>query len=297
MRRHFVAGLKVNPISARRFCAPLLWAALLAGSLAGREGVASSQEGQEGVQQDYQNKTLEQRAAETRAFLGLGAVPDKAAATRGAPLFGENCGACHGKDARGAIGPSLITSDLVLADEHGQQLAAFLKKGRPEKGMPAFPTLPDQQMIDITEFLHLQVENVANRGSYKMLNILVGNAPKGKTYVEAHCMSCHTAETFAHLASKFRSPEQLQRNWIWPARHGKMTAKVRTSEGTISGWLKQISDFRITLVDGSGEAHTIDRGPGVDVQINDQLAGHQEIVMTLTNDDMHNVTAYLETLK
>ena len=59
----------------------------------------------------------------------------------------------------------------------------------------------------------------------------------------------------------------------------------------------QISDFRVTLVYGSGETHTIDRGPGVEVLINDPLAAHQEMVMTLKNDDMHNVTAYLETLK
>ena len=59
----------------------------------------------------------------------------------------------------------------------------------------------------------------------------------------------------------------------------------------------QISDFRVTLVNGSGETHTIDRGPGVEVQIDDPLAAHQEMVMTLKNDDMHNVTAYLETLK
>ena len=203
----------------------------------------------------------------------------------------------HGKAARGATGPSLITSDRVLTDEHGEQLVSFLRKGIPEKGMPAFGTMSDQQLTDITEFLHLQVEEVANRGTYKVLNILVGNAPKGKAYVEAHCMSCHTAETFAHIASKFRSPEQLQRNWIWPAHDAEITANVKRSGEMIAGRVTRISDFRITLVDRSGETHTIDRGPVVEVQIKDQLAAHQEMVMTLANDDMHNVTAYLVTLK
>ena len=110
-------------------------------------------------------------------------------------------------------------------------------------------------------------------------------------------MSCHTVETFAHIASRFRSPEQLQRNWIWPARDANVTAKVKTQEGMISGRVTQMSDFRITLVDGSGDTHTIDSGPGVEVEMNDRLAAHQEMVMTLANDDMHNVTAYLETLK
>ena len=277
-------------------------AALLAGSAACVAVSATSQEaqtsGQEGLQQQgYQNMTPAQRAAATRAFLGLGAVPDKTAAARGAPLFVQNCAFCHGQTARGATGPSLITSNLVLADDHGEHLTPFLKKGSPEKGMPSFATVSDQQLTDIAEFLHLQVEDVANRGTYQVLKILVGNAAKGKAYVEGHCMSCHTAGTFAHIASKFRSPEQLQRSWIWPARDGKITANVKTLGGTISGRVTEMSDFRITLVDGSGETHTIDRRPGIEVQVNDPLAAHQEMLMKLANDDMHNVTAYLETLK
>ena len=254
--------------------------------------------GQEGVQQlDYRNMSPEQRAAATRAFLGLGSVPNKVAAGRGAPLYVKNCAFCHGRTARGATGPSLITSDQVLADDHGEHLAPFLKKGIPEKGMPAFAGMSDQQLTDIAELLHLQVEDVANRGAYQVVNILVGNPAKGKAYVEDHCMSCHTAGTFDHIATRFHSPEQLQRNWVWPARGAEMTADVNTSSGAISGRVIQVSDFRIALVDSSGRAHAVDRGPNVIVKIHDPLAAHQEMVMTLANGDMHNVTAYLETLK
>lgn len=280
-----------------RYSALLICAALLVGSAAvdaiSQEGHADSQED---VEQDHPSTSLSQRSAATRAFLGLGVMPDKVAAARGAPLFVQNCAVCHGQAARGAMGPSLITSDLLLADEHGEQLVPFLKKGRAGKGMPGF-AMSDQQLRDITEFLHLQVENVANRGTYHVLNILVGNGSKGKAYVEAHCMSCHKPETFMHIASKYRSPEQLQRNWIWPVRDRNITAAVKTSDGTISGRVKQISDFRITVVDKSGETHAIENGPGVEVEMNDPLAAHQRLVRTLANDDMHNVTAYLETLK
>jgi hypothetical protein len=110
-------------------------------------------------------------------------------------------------------------------------------------------------------------------------------------------MSCHTAETFAHVASRFHSPEQLQRYWIWPAGSGDISASVKTTGGLISGRVVQVTDFRIVLVDGSGKTHTIDRQPDFEVKINDPLAAHQQIVMSLTNQDMHNVTAYLETLK
>jgi cytochrome c oxidase cbb3-type subunit III len=301
LRRDLFTVVRASQIKALTCSALLLCAALLVGSAGGVTAIASSQEaravGQEGVQQDDQEMTQAQRSAATRAFLGLGPMPDKVAAARGAPLFAQSCAGCHGKSARGAMAPSLITSDRVLTDEYGEQLVPFLKKGSPENGMPAFETMSDQQLMDISEFLHLQVEGVANRGTYQTLNILVGNAAKGKAYLESRCMSCHTGETFAHMASKFRSPEKLQRNWIWPAREGNIMANVKTSEGTISGRVTQISDFRITLVDRSGQAHTIERGPGIEVQMKDQLAAHQEIVMTLANDDMHNVTAYLETLK
>jgi len=242
------------------------------------------------------------RAASTRAFLGLGTLPDKAAVARAAPVYQQNCSFCHGPQARGATAPGLVTSDVVLADDHGEHLAPFLKTGRPEKGMPAFSQLSEQQRVDLAEFLHQQVEDIANRGAYHLPNIVVGDAAKGETYLTDHCMSCHTAATFAHIASKFRSPDQLQRSWIWPARPADnslaITATVKTQQGTtISGRVTQVSDFRITLVSADGQTHAIDRGPGVDLQMSDPLAPHQVLVNSLKNDDMHNVTAYLETLK
>jgi cytochrome c oxidase cbb3-type subunit III len=273
----------------------------LCAAATGQEAPAGDQNGTQ-PQVQYQNMTPEQRAASTRAFLGLGAIPDKAAAQRGVPLFQQNCSFCHGPQARGATGPSLVTSDEVLADDHGEHLLPFLKRGRPEKGMPAYATMTNDQLKDIAEFLHLQVEEVANRGAYRVLNILVGDPAKGQAYVAAHCLSCHTTETFAHLGSRFRSPEQLQRGWIWPTRSADhsldVTATVKQTDGsTTAGRVTQVSDFRITLVDGEGQSHAIDRVSGVEVQLIDPLAPHQQLIQTLGNEDMHNVTAYLDTLK
>jgi cytochrome c oxidase cbb3-type subunit III len=246
--------------------------------------------------------TPEQRAASTRAFLGLGPAPDKAAAALGAPIYQQSCAFCHGPQARGAEGPNLIVSDVVLGDEHGEHMVPFLKVGRPEKGMPSFKSLSDEQLKDVTEFIHLQVENVANRGTYQPQNILVGDVAKGKAYVEANCMSCHTEAIFAHIGSKFRSADQLQRNWVWPTRPADnslaITASVKEPDGTVlRGRLTQISDFKVTVVDSAGNAHVIDRTPGVEVETKDPLAPHEALLNTLKNDDMHNVTSYLETLK
>lgn len=285
--------------------------AAFAGTFVVLAAIAIGQQSQTGVQEGaqqqptYQSMTPEQRAAATRAFLGLGPEPDKAAAARGAPLFEKNCAHCHGSQGRGGMGPSLITSDAVLDDDHGEHLVPFLKAGLPDYGMPAFANMTDEELKDIAEFAHLQVEEVANRGTYHVLNILVGNAAQGQAYVAAHCIFCHAAETFAHIGSKFRSPEQLQRGWIWPTRligstdnSLAITATVKMPNGAaITGRVTQVSDFHITLIDRAGKANAIDRMPGVEVQMKDPLAAHQEMMLSLTNDDMHNVTAYFNTLK
>jgi len=218
-------------------------------------------------------------AQAVREFLGLGPAPDAAAAKRGAPIFASNCAFCHGPQARGAEGPSLIYSELVLKDVHGTTIAEFLKAGRPEKGMPSFATLSDEQRKDVAEFLHQQIEDVANRGTYEIKNIVLGDPKKGASYVAAHCLGCHSITgDLKGLGEKWR-PADLQRNWIMPPRTAALaiTATVRDShrpndtqrpndgqrandgqptadsQHTWQGRLQQIDDFHVSLVSDSGQ--------------------------------------------
>jgi mono/diheme cytochrome c family protein len=243
------------------------------------------------------------RAKDTREFLGLGVEPDKAAATRGAPLFASNCSFCHGPQGRGAEGPSLIVSDVVLGDDHGEKMVPFLKKGRPEKGMPSFDGVPADQLRDIVEFLHLQVENYTNRGTYQVLNIVVGDRDQGKAYFGSHCASCHSVTgDLAGIGRRFKSPSDLQRGWVWPSRESPdgrhaVTARVTSPTGTVFGRLTQISDFKVTVTDAQGVPHVITRDRGVKVAIQDPLAPHEAMIPGLADKDMHNVTAYLDSLK
>ena len=235
-----------------------------------------------------------------REFLGLGPAPDAAAAKRGAPIYAANCGFCHGPLARGAEGPSLVYSELVLEDEHGSTVAEFLKAGRPQKGMPAFATLSDEQRKDVAEFLHQQVEDVANRGTYQARNILLGDAGKGAGYVGRHCLGCHSLTgDLKGLAQKWR-PVDLQRYWIMPPRKGAdraIAATVRSPRATWKGRVQEIDDFNIVLVDDSGQPLVIPRDAGVEVELHDPLAPHVALIGALADSDMINVTAYLETLK
>ena len=79
---------------------------------------------------------------------------DPAAVERGRQLLVQQCGFCHGSNARGGQqGPDLTRSDLVQSDENGKQLGAFLKVGRPELKMPQFD-LPEKDVADLAAFLH-----------------------------------------------------------------------------------------------------------------------------------------------
>jgi mono/diheme cytochrome c family protein len=112
--------------------------------------------------------------------LSLGAQPaflpepqfDAAAVERGKNTFFVSCGFCHGANARGGDGgPDLIRSVLVLRDEGGKQIGEFLKVGRPDRGMQAFPDLTADQVSDIATFLHREIYLAANRRTYKILDI------------------------------------------------------------------------------------------------------------------------------
>jgi mono/diheme cytochrome c family protein len=236
----------------------------------------------------------------TREFLGLGPQPDAEAAKRGAPVYQANCAFCHGTLARGAEGPSLIYSELVLKDQHGSVIAEFLKNGRPEKGMPPFATLSDEQRKDIAEFLRQQIEDVANRGTYQVKNILLGDPKKGAKYVASNCLGCHSVTgDLKGLSAKWK-PVELQRYWIMPPRSNAgraITATVRAPQRTWQGRVQQIDDFRVVLATDSGAPVVIARDEGVTVELHDPLAPHMAMVGELADSDMINVTAYLESLK
>jgi cytochrome c oxidase cbb3-type subunit III len=240
-----------------------------------------------------------------REFLGLGPAPDPIAAERGQKLYTPNCAFCHGAKARGAEGPSLVRSPLVLHDEKGELIAPVLVKGRVDKGMPAFPSLTEAQVYDIAQFLHMQIELAANRGTYKRLNVVTGDASKGETYFNStgRCNTCHsTTGDLAHIASKY-PPDQLQTKFLWPDAGGfedsgrarKVTITLPSGK-SISGALKSLDDFNVALYDAVGNYHSWSRDK-VKVEVEDRLAGHRQLLDKYTDEDIHNLLAYLVTLK
>jgi mono/diheme cytochrome c family protein len=242
----------------------------------------------------------------TREFLGLGPAPDAAASARGEKLYEPNCAFCHGDKARGAEGPNLVRSDSVLHDEKGELIGPLISQGRPDKGMPAFASFTKDQLYDIGQFLHMQVELVANRGLYKRLNVVTGDAKAGEAYFNGAggCKNCHSPTgDLAKIATRFQ-PEALQTRFIWPGGGGrgggggsadKVTVTLPSGQ-TITGTIKRQDDFDISMYDAQGNYHSWPRD-SVKVQIDDKLAGHRALLPKYTDKDMHDITAYLVTLK
>ncbi len=245
----------------------------------------------------------ESQAQSTREFLGLGKLPDAAAADRGSLIYSRNCAFCHGAKATGAEGPDLIRSVIVLHDEDGEQLGPFLHKGRPDRGMPAFPSFTSGQIKDIAAFLHQRVELTANRGTYKLLNIVTGDAEAGKTYFngKGRCNECHAPTgDLAHIAAKYQ-PSELQSAFLYPASVGQskpQTVTVTQPSGeTVKGELKLLDDFDVALIDSNGNYRSWPRTNGLKVDMADPMAEHRALLNQYSDADMHNLLSYLTTLK
>jgi cytochrome c oxidase cbb3-type subunit 3 len=250
------------------------------------------------------------RGAEgTHDFLGLGPPPDAAAAERGAKLYASTCSFCHGAKATGGdTGPDLVRSALVLHDEKGELIGPVVHNGRLNRGMPAFAMFSDAELYDLAEFLHMRVELAANRGTYKLLNVLTGDPKAGEEYFRhtGNCVSCHSITgDLAHIGSKL-APADLQQTFLYPSARaygdGSQSALPKVSitlpsGQSITGTLRRLDDFYVSVSDDQGEYHSIALSAGVKVQVEDKLAAHRQLLDKYTDADMHNLTAYLATLK
>jgi len=244
-----------------------------------------------------------QRGQNIREFLGLGAPPDPASAKKGEPLFKLNCSGCHGEDARGAQGPNLVRSVLVLHDENDEAIGPVIKNGRPQGGMPAFPQLSQEDIHNISQYIKMQVELAANRGTYgrqyaNQRSHTSGDPQKGKEFFEANCASCHSpAGDLAKIADKFPDASAMQARFLWPASRGPAHVTVVTRSGQeVTGTLLKSDDFDVELTDSNGSYHYWPSDQ-VTVKPDDKLQGHRALLPKYTDADIHNVTAYLETLR
>jgi len=234
------------------------------------------------------------------------AVPDAAAVERGQKIFIGNCAFCHGTTAQGGdSGPDLVRSALALDDERGDKIGPVIEQGRPGKGMPAFH-LPADQIQDIAAFLRSRQQAAIDRTAYTILNVVTGDREKGREYFNGagRCHTCHSPTSdLAGIAKKYDAVT-LQSRFLYPRPRSSDATPIRpqvtvtpASGQSFSGTLDYLDDFNVAFRDASGEYHSFSRDAHVKVEVHDPLAAHAELLKKYTDADMHNVLAYLVTLK
>lgn len=258
---------------------------------------------------------------EAAAIAGSG--QDPAAVDRGAKLYANTCAGCHGPAARGGVGaPDLLRSILVLDDEKGILIAPVIRNGRPDLGMPK-STLPDSSIADIVAWIHVQTWAAGHRSSYAYQDVLTGDPKKGESYFNTTCASCHSATGDLKGIGGRYDAFSLQARWLQPrggrggggggggrgGRGGRgaapqsnrsaVTVTVTPPNGApVTGTLDRVDDFSVSLRDSAGEYRSFLReGDVPKVAITDPLRPHTDLLRKYTDADIHNMTAYLVSLK
>jgi cytochrome c oxidase cbb3-type subunit 3 len=278
----------------------------------GQADQAANAEKQKTRNEQQKDAPQKENAGDALASMMGGAHIDKEAAERGRKIFVPTCGFCHGNDAHGKSGPDLVRSALVLHDNKGDVIGSVIRNGRLERGMPAFSALSAEQIADISTFLHSRAADVSNRFAYKIGDLITGDAQKGAAFFngEAHCGSCHSATgDLAHIATKYE-PAELQRRMLYPAPNlidvflgravtppapTKATVQLASGE-RVSGTLDHLDEFTVSMHDSAGWYRSFSR-ESLTVDVQDPRAAHEALLPKYTDQQMHDLLAYLETLK
>jgi cytochrome c oxidase cbb3-type subunit III len=243
-------------------------------------------------------------------------VVDSAAADRGRKVYAAECINCHGTHARGSDnGADLIRSVVVLHDRYGNEIGPFLRKGHPTQTTPA-ASLSQSQIGDLSHFVHYEVYQTL-RSALDIQDVLTGDAKAGAAYFngEGKCTACHSPTgDLAGVGRKY-SPVNLQQRFLFPqgggrggrggrgapaaSPAGKQVAVTVTpgSGPPITGTLVQLDDFNVALRDAAGDYYSFKRTPSLKVVKNDPFIAHVELLDRITDKNMHDVVAYLESLK
>jgi cytochrome c oxidase cbb3-type subunit III len=192
--------------------------------------------------------------------------------------------------------------------------------------MPAINMAPEDAKA-VVEFIHSVLalapgQGAPPPGSPVVLNLLVGDAGAGQAYFSARCSSCHsTTGDLKGIGARDLSTMQLQNLWVSGGRGGRGGGPARgappargvapmssrravsvtvtlPSGQTITGELDRIDDFLVTLVQSDGTRRTFRRDGDVPkVEVRDPLEAHRNLLTVYTEKDIHDVTAYLTSLK
>ncbi len=220
----------------------------------------------------------------------------------GQALFLQSCAFCHGRDAGGGeTGPDLTSSKLVAQDVDGSKIGVVVRNGRPQKGMPSFD-FSDQQIAELAAFIHAEKAKAGSRKGGRrgvdVADLQTGNSDAGKQYFygTGKCSSCHSPTgDLAGIANRHQGLK-LEERMLYPEGAGANITVTLPSGETVTGKLAYRDEFTVGLQDASGWYRSWPAG-GVKYTINAPAEAHVDLLGKYTDADIHNLMAYLQTLR
>jgi cytochrome c oxidase cbb3-type subunit 3 len=220
----------------------------------------------------------------------------------GGSFFQQNCAFCHGKDAGGGeSGPDLTRSKLVSSDVKGEAIGNVIKNGRVEKGMPRF-NLADAEVTSLVAFIHSQqdkaMSQTGTRKGVDEADLQTGNVEAGKQYFNGTgtCATCHSATgDLAGVASRYQGLK-LEEEMLYPKDATSKVTVTTPSGKVMAGQMAYLDEFTVALIDSTGQYRS---WPVVNVKykVDAPAKAHVDLFSKYTDADIHNLMAYLQTLR
>jgi hypothetical protein len=196
-----------------------------------------------------------------------------------------------------------------MKDKNGETLGQYLQSAKDNDHKFTFAA---GQVSDIAAFVHDFRVSSRDVGRMRPPTIVVGDAKAGEAYFKSHCASCHSPTgDLKGIATRFADPRTLQQTWLVPVVIGgrgavaappnvpAATVTVTLANSTkVEGRLGRIDDFIVTLTLADGSARSFRRdGDTPRVEVHDPMKPHKDLLAVYTDKDIHDVTAYLVTIK
>jgi cytochrome c oxidase cbb3-type subunit 3 len=88
----------------------------------------------------------------------------------------------------------------------------------------------------------------------------------------------------------------LQARFLYPQPRRRIATVTDAESKQYSGDLLVLTNYDVSIQDAAGWYHSWPLG-SVKLELKDPLAAHRSLLTKYTDSDMHNMLAYLETLK
>ena len=194
-----------------------------------------------------------------------------------------------------------MDSDLVTSDVRGNKIGVVVRNGRPENGMPAFKLSP-QEIYRAGRFPSCPEEksdrspaDAAGWRSAIFKPAMSRRANNISMVREPARPAILPTGDLAGVARRYRGLE-LEKRMLYPNDAPATVTVTLPSGQTVSGKLSYQDEFTIGLTDDAGWYQSWPTSQ-VKYTINAPAEAHVELLGKYTDDDVHNLMAYLQTLR